>query len=41
MDSTERIDMLRRAHDLYSGQLLPANQSETWFFHKSNYYKYN
>ncbi len=39
MDSTERIDMLRRAHDLYSGQLLPANQSETWFFHKSNYYK--
>lgn len=31
--------MLRRAHELYSGELLPANQSETWFFHKSNYYK--
>lgn len=36
---TERIDMFRSANDLYSGELLPANQSETWFFHKSNYYK--
>jgi len=36
---TERIDMLRSANDLYSGELLPANQSETWFYHKSNYYK--
>lgn len=31
--------MLRRANELYSGELLPANQSETWFFHKSKHYK--
>lgn len=35
----ERINALRKANELYSGELLPANQSETWFFHKSNYYK--
>lgn len=34
-----RIEMLQRANALYSGELLPANQSETWFFHKSRYYK--
>ena len=31
--------MLRRANEIYSGELLPANQSETWFFHKSKHYK--
>ena len=35
----ERMEMLRRANELYTGELLPANQSETWFFHKSKYYK--
>lgn len=24
---------------MYSGELLPANQSDTWFFQKSRYYK--
>ncbi|MCM1099139.1 MAG: bacterial transcriptional activator domain-containing protein [Ruminococcus flavefaciens] len=38
-DSAERIELLRRANEMYSGELLPANQSETWFFHKSDYYK--
>ena len=38
-NAAECIDMLRRANELYSGELLPVNQSETWFFHKSVYYK--
>ncbi len=35
----ERIRLLRRANEMYRGELLPANQSEPWFFQKSNYFK--
>lgn len=38
-DLEHRTDMLRSAFELYSGELLPGNQSETWFFHKSKNYK--
>lgn len=38
-NSAERIGMLCKANELYTGELLPANQSETWFFQKSKYYK--
>ena len=31
--------LLRRANEMYCGELLPANLSETWFFQKSNYFK--
>lgn len=35
----ECMELLRQANELYCGELLPANQSETWFFHKSNHFK--
>lgn len=34
----ERIDLLTRANKMYCGELLPANQSDMWFYQKSNYY---
>lgn len=34
-----RIELLRRANEMYCGELLPANQSEIWFFRKSIYFK--
>lgn len=33
------VDLLRRANEMYCRELLPANQSETWFFQKSNHFK--
>lgn len=36
---TDRIKLLLKANELYCGELLPANQSDLWFFQKSNYYK--
>lgn len=35
----ERVELFSRANAQYTGELLPANQSDTWFFHKSNYFK--
>lgn len=33
------VDLLTRANEMYCRELLPANQSETWFFQKSNHFK--
>ncbi len=38
-DSIKRIKLFHEANEMYRGELLPANLSEMWFFHKSNYYK--
>ena len=38
-DSAERIRLFGTANEMYRGELLPANLSDMWFFHKSNYYK--
>lgn len=38
-EEPERMELLRRANEMYSGELLPANQSELYFFHKSNHFK--
>ena len=38
-EGEERIDLLYRAVEMYSGELLPANQSDMWFIQKSNYFK--
>ena len=35
----DRAKKFLRANEMYSGELLPANQSETWFFQRSKYYK--
>ncbi len=35
----DRTRLLWQANEMYCGQLLPGNQSEMWFFQKSNYYK--
>lgn len=33
------LEYLKRADELYTGELLPMNQTELWFFECSNYYK--
>lgn len=38
-EGEERIILLVKANEMYFGELLPANQSDMWFFQKSNYYK--
>lgn len=35
----DRVKQFLRANEMYSGELLPANQSETWFFQKGKYYE--
>ncbi len=35
----ERKELLWKANEIYCGELLPANQSEMWFFQRSRYYK--
>lgn len=35
----KRVQLFCRANELYTGELLPANLSDAWFYHKSNYYK--
>lgn len=35
----KRRSLLWKANEIYCGELLPANLSETWFFQKSRYYK--
>ncbi len=35
----ERIQLFCRANEMYTGELLPANLSDVWFYHKSNYFK--
>lgn len=35
----KRTALLRKAVEMYSGELLPANQSDMWFIQKSKYYK--
>lgn len=34
-----RIQLFSRANEMYSGELIPANLSDMWFFHKSIYFK--
>lgn len=36
-DEEERISLLLRANEMYRGELLPENLSDSWFFQKSNY----
>lgn len=38
-EKEEHIRLLIRANEMYRGELLPANLSDTWFFEKSNYLK--
>lgn len=38
-EGEERIALLEKANEIYGGELLPANQSDMWFFQKGNYYK--
>lgn len=38
-EGKERISLLAKANKMYCGELLPANQSDMWFYQKSNYYK--
>lgn len=38
-DEEERISLLLRANEMYRGELLPENLSDSWFFQKSNYFK--
>ena len=38
-EGEERIALLSRANEMYSGELLPENLSDMWFYQKSNYYK--
>lgn len=38
-EEPERMELLRRANEMYRGELLPANQTEIYFFHKSNHFK--
>lgn len=35
----KREALLRKAVEMYSGELLPANQSDMWFIQKGKYYK--
>ena len=35
----ERISLYTRANEMYCGELLPGNQTDMWFFNKSNYFK--
>lgn len=35
----ERIALLCKAVEIYCGELLPANQTDVWFFQKSSHYK--
>lgn len=35
----DRIELLWRANEIYSGELLSANLSDAWFFRKSRYYR--
>lgn len=35
----KRVSLLWKAYELYSGELIPANLSDMWFFQKSKYYK--
>lgn len=35
----KRVELLQWAADMYCGELLPGNQTDMWFFRKSNYYK--
>lgn len=35
----ERTALFCRAEEIYNGELLPANMSETWFFQKSRHFK--
>ncbi len=35
----KRALLLWKANELYCGELLPANLSDMWFFHKSRYFK--
>lgn len=34
-----RSRLLRKANELYCGELLPANSADMWFFQKNRYYK--
>lgn len=38
-EGKEKKNLLQSACSLYSGELLPMNHSDIWFFEKSNYYK--
>lgn len=38
-ERASRAMLLRRAVEMYCGELLPANQSDMWFIQKSKYYK--
>lgn len=35
----QNLGCLKKANQLYTGELLPMNQTEIWFFESSNYYK--
>lgn len=35
----ERVSLLWKANEIYSGELLPSNLADMWFFQKSKYYK--
>ncbi len=35
----KRLQLLREANEQYHGELLPGNLSDTWFYHRSRYYK--
>lgn len=38
-EGERRVELLVKANGMYSGELLPSNSSDMWFFQKSNYYK--
>ena len=38
-EGRKRGAYLRKAYEIYCGELLPANTSDMWFFQKSRYYK--
>lgn len=38
-EGPKKISLLSRAVELYRGELIPSNASDTWFFQKSRHYK--